>query len=85
MLWHPKKYEIQHSVHFKALEFAREESKGYRWNQTDWLGRYLYMYIHDIFFSKFPILLHEWLLKLETQQRKFEVAEPTDWTPQLIQ
>ena len=37
------------------------------------------------YFFKFPIVLHEWLSKLETQQRNFQGGEPTEWNPQLIQ
>ena len=66
MLWHPKKTKIQYWVDFKPLDFAEEEIKGYQLNPTEWLGRYIYMDIHEIFFSKFPILLYEWLSKLET-------------------
>ena len=72
MLWHPRKAGIQDWVDFKALEFAQEESKGYWLNPTEWLSQYLYVDIHDIFFSKFLIVLHEWLSKLTTQQRNFQ-------------
>ena len=85
MLWHPTKLEIQDWVDFKALEFAQEESKGSRLNPTEWLGRYLYMNIHEILFSEFPIVLHEWLSKLATQKRNFQGGELTEWNPQLIQ
>ena len=37
---------------------------------TEWLERYLYTDIHEIFFSEFPIVLHEWLSKLATQKKK---------------
>ena len=68
-LWHPTNPKIQDWVDFKALEFVQEESKGYQLNPIDWLGRYLYTYIHVILFFEFPILLHDWLSKLATQQR----------------
>ena len=70
---------------FKALEFAQKESKGSWWNPTKWLGQYLYTDIHEISFSEFPIVLHEWLSNLETQQRNFQGGEPMEWNPQLIQ
>ena len=71
MLWHLTKHEIQDWVDFKALKFVQEEGKESRLNPTEWLGRYLYVDIDEIFFSKFPIVLREWLLKLSTQQRNF--------------
>ena len=79
------KPEIQDWVDFKALEFTQEERKGSRWNPTEWLGRYLYTDIHEIFFSKFPIMFHEWLSKLETQQGNFQGVEPKEWNLQLIE
>ena len=85
MLWEPMKLEIQDCVDFKALEFAQEESEGYQWNPTQWLGRYIYTYIQKILFSEFPIVLHEWFSKLETQQRNFQGGEPKEWNPQLIE
>ena len=63
MLWQPTNPEVQYWVDFKALEFAREESKGSWWNPTEWLGQYIYLDIHDILFFEFPIVLHEWLSK----------------------
>ena len=38
-----------------------------------------------ILFSGFFIVLHEWLSKLETQQRKFQGGQLMEWNPQLIQ
>ena len=66
MLWHPMKLEIQDWVDFKELDFAQEESEGSRLNPKEWLERYPYTDIHDIF-CEFTSLLHEWFLRLETQ------------------
>ena len=85
MLWHPTKPEIQDWVDFKALEFARGESEGSRLIPTQWLNRYLYIYIHEILFCEFPVYLYEWLLRLATQRRNFQGGEPIDWSPQLIE
>ena len=43
------------------------------------------MEIHGIFISEFPIVLHEWFSKLETQQRNFQGGEPREWSPHLIE
>ena len=85
MLWHPLKLWIQSKVEEKELEFARKESEGSQWNPTQWLGRYIYTDTHDIFFSKFPIVLHEWLSKLATQQTNFQGGERREWTPQSVE
>ena len=65
---------------FKELEFAREESEESRWNPIDWLGWYIYLDIYKILFYEFPIMLHEWLSKLETQQKIFQGGELKEWT-----
>ena len=75
-----KKTKIQYWVNYKAQEFAREESEGSQWNPNEWLEWYLYTDIHDILFSEFPIVLHEWLSKLTTQKKKFR-GESTEWSP----
>ena len=84
-VWHPTKPKIQEWVDFKSLEFTWEENEGSWLNITNWLERYLYTNIHEIFFCEFPILFYEWLLKLETQWKKFQGGEPIEWNPQLIQ
>ena len=48
------------------------------------VGLIPYTNIHEIFFSKFPIVLHEWLSKLTTQQINFQGGEPMEWNLQLI-
>ena len=46
----------------------------------------IFIYINPRYlFSEFPIMLHEWLSKLVTQQRNFQGGEPKEWNPQLIQ
>ena len=50
----------------------------------EWLGRYVYLGIHEIFFIEFPIIMYEWLARLEFQKKKIQGGEPRGWTPQLI-
>ena len=75
MWWHPMKPKIHDWVDFKALEFAWEESEGSRLNPTELLEQYLYIEIHEIFFSEFPIVLYEWLLKFMTHKKIFQGGE----------
>ena len=75
------KPNIPYWVEYKELEFSQKESEGCRWNPTEWLVRLLYTNIHNILFFEFPIVLHEWLSKLESQQEKFQGGEPREWNP----
>ena len=85
MFSHPTKPEIHNWVDVKELEFAQKESEGYRWTLMKWLEWYIYSNIHSIFFAEFPIVLYEWLFKLETQKKNFQGGEPTEWTLFLIE
>ena len=67
MLWHLTKKEIEDWLESKTVAFAQEESARSRLSTKNWLGRYIFSDIHDIFFEYFPIVLHEWLSILETQ------------------
>ena len=42
-------------------------------------------YIHDYFFSKFPVILYEWLVQLTYRKTNFQGGEPACWTRDLIQ
>ena len=84
MLWNPKKKEIKDWLDSKTLEFAHRERGRLRLSLEDCLDRYLYTDIHAIFCAMFPIVLHEWLSRLETRQTKFQRMEAIEWIIQLI-
>ena len=50
----------------------------------DWLDRYIYSDIHEIFFAEFPIVLHEWLSILATRKTNFQKSEAVEWSNQLV-
>ena len=58
MFWHLTKLEIQDWVDFKEIKFAREETKRSLLSSTEWLERYLYRDIHEIFFNEFLSVLY---------------------------
>ena len=66
------------------LAFAQELSGRSRLSPENWLDQYLYTDIHEIFFAEFPIVLHEWLSRLATQQTNFQRREAVEWSAQLI-
>ena len=81
MFWHPMKPEIQYWVDFKSLEFTQEESEGSWLSPTEWLEKYLYIDIHDIFFSEFSIVLYEWLLNFVTWKKNFQERDLIECIP----
>ena len=66
------------------MAFVQEESARSRLSAQNWLGRYIYSDIHEIFFAEFPIVLHEWLSRLETRRKKFQRREMIEWSAQLV-
>ena len=53
MLWHPTKKEIEDWLESKMLAFVQEESTRSLLNVENWLDRYIYSDIHEIFFAEF--------------------------------
>ena len=74
------KKEIRDWLESKMLTFAQEESARSRLSAENWLDWYIYSDIHEIFFVEFPIVLHEWLSILETQQTIFQRREEVEWS-----
>ena len=85
MLWHPTEPKIHDWFDKKAREFAEGENQNPRLTTEDWLGRYIYSDIHEIFFVEFLIALYEWLAQLTFQKKIFQGGKPDQWTPELIQ
>ena len=71
-------------MEYKTLTFVQEESAGSWLSAQNWLYPYIYYNIHEIFFTKFPIVLHEWLSILATRQTNFQRREAIEWNAQLI-
>ena len=63
----------------------QEEINGSWMILGEWLQRYFYSYIYEIFFSEFPIILYEWFAILARYKKKFQGEGPRGWNPQLIQ
>lgn len=54
-------------------------------SKEQWLNRYLYTDIDEIFFFTFPIELYEWLDKLIDIQGRWKLNNPIMWAPMLVQ
>ena len=51
----------------------------------DWLQRYLFTDLHEIFFATFAYELHAWLSRLTDSETSTHSDKPTEWTPKVIQ
>jgi hypothetical protein len=48
-------------------------------NMKEWKGRYIYLDMHQLFFAKFPFLLHEWLKRQAYVNSVALPVEPIVW------
>ena len=84
--WNPSKEEIQQWVESKEKEFAERENRNPQLSVEDWLLRYLFTDLHEIFFATFPSELYAWLSRLAQNNATFiPRLRPTEWTPEAIQ
>jgi len=69
----------------KIHKFTAQENRNPQLTKEQWLDRYLYIDIHEIFFCSFPIELYKWITKLEDSQGRWKLDGPIVWTPKIIQ
>lgn len=60
----------------KIHEFMAQEKRNPQLTKEQWLDRYLYTEIHEIFFSSFPVELYEWIVKLADSQGRWRLDGP---------
>ena len=78
--WHLSKEEIENCV-----EVKEKENKNPRLSTEDWLQRYIFTDLHEIFFATFPSELHAWLSRLAESETSTRSDRPVKWTPEVIQ
>jgi hypothetical protein len=53
-------------------------------SDKQWMQRYVYTYLHEIFFGEFPIILTEWLERLVEKTGSFRATSSRNWTLELV-
>jgi len=61
MIWYMMKPKIREWITQKENEFFEAKNE-LRLSMEDWLDRYIFVSIHELFFAEFPIILYKWLL-----------------------
>ena len=72
MIWRPSAKEVDDWIHDSYLKFAEEENKDPRRSSEDFLGRYVFDEIYEIFFVGIHVELHEWLSRLTERKKNFK-------------
>jgi hypothetical protein len=62
--WFRSKTEIQKWIEDREKDFVEAQNKNPNLSTEDWLGRYVFTDIHEIFFGGICKELYEWLARL---------------------
>ena len=82
--WFPSKIEIQKWIEDQEKDSAEAQNKNPNMSTKDWLGRYIFTDIHEIFFGGIHHELYEWLARLEDTQFEIRSRPPVVWKSALI-
>ena len=66
------------------LKFAEQANKDPRRSANDFLQRYVFCDIYEIFFGSIHIELHQWLSRLTERRTNFQARQFPAWTPTRI-
>ena len=77
-MWVPSKEEVNAWVELKERTFAAEENQNPNISTEEWLQRYLFTDLHEIFFCEFPIIFYKWIAIIAQKNKCFKDT-PTIW------
>jgi hypothetical protein len=80
----PSKTEIQKRIEDQEKDFVEAHNNNPNISIEDWLGRYIFIDIHEIFFGGIHQELYEWLARLADTQFEVRLRPPMVWTSVLI-
>jgi hypothetical protein len=84
MFWRPNREEIEEWIERKQRYFSIEHNRNPRFNNEQWLERYVVTDLHEIFIGEFLIILNEWLERLVEKDGRYRDEAPRNWIPELI-
>ena len=84
MFWRPLVKEISDWIEETYLKFAEQENKDPHRSSDEFLQRYIFTDVHEIFFGSIHIKLHQWLPRLTERKTNFKEDQFLDWTPTII-
>jgi hypothetical protein len=84
-MWRSTKEENGEWLETKEHEFSRNQNKNPRIRSDKWLQRYVFSYLHEIFFVNFSNVLAEWMQRLAEKNITFRFVFSRSWTLESIQ
>ena len=76
--------EISDWIEETYLNFAVQENKDLCLSANDFLQRYVFCDVYEIFFGRIHIELHQWLSRLTERRMNFQERYFPAWTPARI-
>jgi hypothetical protein len=83
--WFPSKTEIQKWIEDQERDFVEAQNKNPKLSTEDWLQRYIFTNIHEIFFGGINQEFFEWLASLADTQFEIRSRPHVVWKLALIQ
>jgi hypothetical protein len=82
--WFPSKKKIQNWIEDQEKDFVEAQNKNPNISTEDWLERYIFTDIHEIFFGGIHQEIYEWLAMLADTHFEIRSRPPIVWTSALI-
>jgi hypothetical protein len=82
--WFASKTKIHKWIEDQEKDFAEAQNKNPSLGTEDWLERYIFTDIHEIFFGGIHREIYEWLAKLANTQIEIRSRPPVVWMSTLI-
>ena len=76
--------EIGDWLDMTYLKFVEQENKDKRRSANEFLQRYVFCDLYEIFFGRIHIEFHQWLSRLTERRMSFQEFPFPDWTPARI-
>ena len=81
MFWRPSVKEIGDWPDETYLNFVEQERKDLRHSANEFLQRYVFCDVYEIFFGSIHIELHQWLSRLTKRMTNFQERQFPTWSP----
>jgi hypothetical protein len=82
--WFPSKTKTQKWIEDQEKDFVEAQDKNPNLSSEDWLEKYIFTDIHEIFFRGIHQELYEWLARLADTQFEIRSRPPVVWMSELI-
>jgi hypothetical protein len=82
--WFPSKTKIHKWIEDEEKDFDEDQNKNPNISMEEWLGRYIFIDIHEIFFGGIHKEIYKWLARLAYTQFEIRSRPPMVWTSVLV-